>query len=272
MSDPSMTEQLDLMEQAWSSIDELVADVGPDDWDRPTDCPGWSVKDVLSHMAGGEDALLGRPRPEVEVSGPHLRNEMGMRNEQQVEVRRARTGSGVVDEWRAHTAERLDVMRSWGADDWDVVTWAPPGEMPRRQALRFRIFDAWVHEQDMRRAVGRPGHMNGAVARYSYDMMTAVMPYVVGKKAAVPDGTTVVFDLSGGPARPFAIEMRGGRAEPADSIPTRPTARLSMDFETFACLACGRWSAERALDEARVKVEGDQEIGRRVLDNMNFVP
>lgn len=272
MGDPTMTEQLDLMEQAWSSIDELASSLGTGDWDTATDCPGWTVKDQLSHMAGNEHGLLGRPRPDVEVSGAHLRNPLGESNEKQIEVRRPWPPERVLEDWREVTGERLGVMRSWSPVDWDATTWAPPGEMPRRDALRFRIFDAWVHEQDMRRATGRPGHLRGGVARFSYEMMLAVIPYIVGKKAAAPDGSTVVFDVTGGPASPFAIEVKGKRAAPGAAIPEKPTVRLTMDFETFVCLCCGRRSPERVLADGRASLEGDQELGVRILQNMNYMP
>src|SRR5699024_4546240 len=40
----------------------LLTEIGADDWDRPVAaCPGWTVRDVVCHLAGTvEDALAGR--------------------------------------------------------------------------------------------------------------------------------------------------------------------------------------------------------------------
>jgi hypothetical protein len=35
--------------------------------------------------------------------------------------------------------------------------------------MHIRIFDCWVHEQDMRRATGRPGHLTGPVVHTTSD-------------------------------------------------------------------------------------------------------
>ena len=55
-----------------------------------------------------------------------------------------------------------------------------------RDLLPFRVFDAWVHEQDMRRAVGRPGDLDTPVAAAALDRIVGTMPFVVGKRAGAP--------------------------------------------------------------------------------------
>ena len=37
----------------------------------------------------------------------------------------------------------------------------PAGPDTYGRFMRVRIFDCWMHEQDIRRAVGRPGHVEG---------------------------------------------------------------------------------------------------------------
>src|ERR1700728_1461006 len=40
----------------------LLAGLGEDDWARPTAAPRWSVKDVTTHLLGGDIAILSRRR------------------------------------------------------------------------------------------------------------------------------------------------------------------------------------------------------------------
>ena len=51
------------METVWRSLDELCSNLKDGDWRTPTDCPGWSVQDQLSHLVGSECRLLGKPTP-----------------------------------------------------------------------------------------------------------------------------------------------------------------------------------------------------------------
>lgn len=48
MSEPIV----DLLDEAWTSISELCGELDEAMWDLPTDLPGWSVKDNLSHIVG----------------------------------------------------------------------------------------------------------------------------------------------------------------------------------------------------------------------------
>jgi uncharacterized protein (TIGR03083 family) len=51
------------LDEQWDALTALAIDLAADDWDRPTACPGWSVKDVYSHIVGTESSLLGRSTP-----------------------------------------------------------------------------------------------------------------------------------------------------------------------------------------------------------------
>jgi len=86
-----------------------------------------------------------------------------------------------------------------------------------------------------------------------------------------PDGTTVVFDVTGSRSTTIAIGVEGGRAKPLSSSPDAPTVTLSMDAQTLACLGLGRWDPSASLDAGQVKIAGDDELGRAVVGQMNFM-
>jgi hypothetical protein len=97
------------------------------------------------------------------------------------------------------------------------------------------------------------------------------MPYVVGKKVAPPDGSTVVFSITAPLARDVAITIVGGRAARVETPPPDPTVRLTMSGVTFERLACGRVDPAAALHAHDVQVEGDDDLGRRVVVEMNYM-
>ena len=265
-------ETVDKMEAVWRSLEELCSDFEDREWETPTDCPGWSVQDQLSHLVGSECRLLGRPLPEhVPEDTGHIKNDSGQRNEVLVDFRRSQSGSQVLEEFREGTGERLAILRGTTESDFDEETDPPIGRAPVRELLAIRIFDAWVHEQDIRRAVGRPGHMDGSVARHAMDRMVMAIPYVVGRKVQPEDGAGVVSNVSGLAGRVFAVAMEGKRANLLPSIPVPPTVSLSMDLETFACLACGRWEPRTVLDSGRIYIHGDQALGETIVEQLNFM-
>ncbi len=261
-----------LMEQAWSSFEEVCAQLEPGEWGLPTDCPGWSVKDQLAHICGLESGLLGRPQPGGDpVTAPHVRNEVGAINEREILARRTRSIDQLLDELRDTTVERGKVLASWTDEEWNEDAQGVMGVAPRTRIIGIRVVDVFTHEQDIRVATGRPGHLNGDVARFVYAQMASAMPYAVAKRARAADGVTVVFAITA-PGETFAVEMQGGRGVRLDAEPSEPSVRVETDFEAFLRLTGGRWSPQRLIQEGRLQVTGDRDLAERVLTGMNITP
>lgn len=268
-------ELVDLLDEVWASIAELGAQLDEPDWKLPTEVPGWSVQDNLTHLTAIEWSLLGRPAPDHEIGDdlPHVKNDAGRMNEVFVDSRRSLSGADALAEFREVTTARIAALRDYDDADFGAETWTPVGPGTVRDLLPFRIFDSWVHEQDMRRAVQRPGDLDSPVAAASLERVVSSMPYVVGKLVGAPDGSIVVFDLGGPLGRTFTIGVEGGRAKPLDAAPddADPSVRIVTDTETFARLGCGRVEGSAELAAERVRVEGDDELGRRIVGSMNFL-
>ena len=257
--------------EVWTSLLGLAAELTEDDWERPTACPGWTVRDVYSHVIGIESGLLGRsPAPVLEDHGPHVRNEMGRSNEAEVLLRRDRPGPEVVAELDEVASARLAALRSMSDADFAAEIPTPAGPGTYESFLGIRVVDCWVHEQDVRRAAGRPGHLSGAAVDRSLANAVSAMPYVVGKRAGAPEGATVAFDVTGATARRWAVTVEGGRARPVPEVPPEPTAHVSADVGTFMALACGRVDPEEELAAGRVTVLGDPEVGTAVVRNLAY--
>ena len=52
---------IELLDQTWRSISDLGHSLTDDQWAISTECPGWSTKDIVSHLIGIERKLLGLP-------------------------------------------------------------------------------------------------------------------------------------------------------------------------------------------------------------------
>ena len=270
-----MTEPVvDLLEGEWAQLTDLCAGLGPAEWAQPTECPGWSVQDQLAHLIGTESMLAGRPRPdgaEETANLPHVHNPIGAANEAWVISMRPLAPAEVLARWREVAAERVAQLRSAPPQRYDELGPSPVGQVPYREFMNVRVMDCWSHEQDIRRAVGKPGHRSGPIVEHSLDRLVSGMPFVVGKKAGVPDGTSVVFELGGEAPRTIAVSVADGRAKVVDEVPTTATVRLAMDVETWWCLCLGRWDGPTVRAEGLVTVDGDTALGEKVVDSMTFM-
>jgi uncharacterized protein (TIGR03083 family) len=259
--------------ETWASLAEVCGELSDLEWALPTECPGWSVKDQLSHLIGIEQAIMGEPAPAwSEPLGEHVRNDFAATNEPYVAVRRAEPGAAVRAEFEAVTTTRLAQLDELTAAEWAAIGWSPMGQVPHAEFMTARVYDSWVHEQDVRRALDRPGGSGNAASAISLGRIQDAMPFVVGKKAGCADGTVVRFDVSGpgDDARAFTVAVEGARARPVDDEVT-PTVTLSLSSLDFTRLGCGRASAAQVEAAGGIGLAGDEPVGRSVLDAMNFM-
>ena len=213
-------------EATWRSIDELCAELTEEERHRPTGCPGWTVKDNISHLIDYEAGALGRPRPDhTPPALPHVKNPLGEANEVGVDARRSRSGQQVVAELREVAAERLAQLRALTDEDFaQEDRHAGRARHPRRHA------DPPGHGHLVARA-GHPAGSPPAGARVRFLVheatayFTRFLPLLVGKRAKAPDGASVVFAVGEGP--PVLIAVEGGRAAVVDELAGEPTVELA---------------------------------------------
>ncbi len=263
------------LQEVWNDIAAVCDGLAPEQWATATDCPGWTVFDNVAHMIGTERMLAGEQpaAPSTDAAdAPHVRNDIGKANEQWISTYAGWDGPKLLDEFRAVTGRRLATLRALTPEQWDAEGFTPEGPGPYRQFMAIRVFDCWYHDQDIREALGRPGFLEGAVADLSLSRIPPKgLGYIVGKKAGAPAGSTVAFVVEGAPPIDAAISVPPvGRAVLLDTVPDAPTARITTDRRTFARLAGGRWDGAHARAHGVVRVDGDADLGDRVVDNMAF--
>lgn len=251
---------------AWDSIEGLCAGLDAAQWSRPTECPGWSVKDVVSHLIGIEAMMIGRPAtPHRAQPAEHVRNPLGEMNEHEVDTRRGRTGAEVLAEWIEIAAIQRERLAS--ADDaWFATptdTPAGPGTMEDFTAIR--TLDAWVHEQDIRRAIGVRGHDTGPAAELTIDRLARQLPMVVGRRAAAGEGRGAAVVLDGPVVRRWTVAVSGGRGAFAEVA--EPDATVTMHSDDFVALATGR----RGADGATWTASGDGDLAARIVASLNVM-
>lgn len=257
----------------WESLAEASFELSSTEWARPTECPGWDVKDQLSHLIGIERSLLGEAPPEWDGPlGDHVKNDFAAMHEPWIAVRRPLEGRAVRAEFVDVTTLRLGQLGERTEEEWAVVGFSPVGQVPYAVFMEVRVFDCWVHEQDARRALERPGGSGNAASAISLGRVQGAMPFVVGKQAGCPDTTAVRFEVSGpgDDARAFTVVVDGKRAREADEE-VAPTVTLALSSLDFLRLGCGRATAEQVDAAGGVAMEGDAAVGRQVLGAMNFM-
>jgi uncharacterized protein (TIGR03083 family) len=248
---------IDAFEQTSRSMVTLGGDLAEADWERPTECPGWSVKDQYSHILGVERWLLGT----VSDGDPRTVGNTAL----DVEALRSRPPAAIVDELGEVVDGRLAALRSGVVDLAEVIDTPFGRAMPYGDFMAHRAFDVWMHEQDVRRAVARPGNLDCPAAECTARILGGALPFVVGKRAAADPGQTVVVET---PGRSWRVQVGDDRRARFVDGTAEPAVRLGMAWETFIRLGGGRVRGP----DADVEVMGDAELARRVLAGMAVTP
>jgi uncharacterized protein (TIGR03083 family) len=256
----------------WDSLDQLLSDLSEQQWQTPTPLPGWCVHNVVAHMIGTESVLHGISSPDADFDAKtldHVRNDVGAANEAWVRHLSTESGAALHERFRSITAGRRQRLNDMSVDDWNAPTPTPVGLESFGRFMRVRLFDCWMHEQDIRDGLALPStdaELSGPGAGLSLDEIAATMGYVVGKLGKAPEGSRVAIELTGPMARTIRVAV-DGRAQVVDDFGgSDPTASIRLDGLLFTRLAGGRTD-----DTAGVEYGGDAAVGSRVIEHVNFV-
>ena len=121
----------------------------------------------------------------------------------------------------------------------------------------------------MRRALGRPGHRSGPAAEHTIDRLIRTVPVVIGKRAATPEGQTVVIEITGAVVRTVAVTVTEGRGQINNTAPADAMCTITMDSDVFLQLATGRGDATELA--AQCSVSGDNAHALKVLTQFTMM-
>ncbi len=248
---------------------ELLHALGPEDWAKPTVCPGWDVHDVVGHvlndymrrLSGSRDGYAGA----VFASDDTLPTYLARTNDEFVRASRQLSPRLLTDLLR-HLGTELDAVWStrdlhaladldvsWAASDVPSPAWLDIG----REYTEF-----WVHQQQIRDAVSCPGADEPELMAPVLDIFARGLPAAL-RAHTRPDGTAVRLEVSG----PSGGRWDAVRQDDRWRLGTperEPATHVSMNEDTFWRLATRGIPVESARE--RSQLSGDRELANAVTE------
>ena len=184
--------------------------------------------------------LTGEPPPTADLSHlTHMQNPIAESNELWVESMRPLSAEALLARFDEVTGARLAALGAMTQADFDAPSWTPAGkDETYGRFMRIRHYDCFMHEQDIRAAVGSPPRAEVADLGSALDEVETGLGYIVGRRAAMPEGTRVQIELDGPLVRTFRVAV-DGRAAVVDSFDGPPTVVLAMPVMLFLRLTGG---------------------------------
>jgi uncharacterized protein (TIGR03083 family) len=253
---------VDNLRRCFASVDELLGGLTDEQWAVASLCPAWTVRGVVGHLGGVEHMLLGEEPGSMTESIP-----FGKVGEWLSEVE-ALGNAELLARYRATIAARVTELDRVTDEQLERPSLTPVGPGTYGRFMAIRVFDFWVHEQDMRVPLALPGHESGPAAEMAIDEIHRSLPYIVGKKIGLDDGMSIRFELTGPVQRAMHLVV-AGRAGLVDSL-DQADVTLTADSTTFALLACGRIDPQGPIDDGRITWSGPGDWGERAARNLAF--
>jgi uncharacterized protein (TIGR03083 family) len=239
----------------------LATSLSDDDWEKPTICPLWNVRQILAHVTGAAASHASwsefKRQGNRKVQRPYRASGLSFldsMNQIQVDDRASATPGALIDELRTMgpraiaTRERLPAwLRAFRVPLPALGGIVPIGYLTDLIYTR----DMWMHRLDICRATG---HEMIQTSHHDRRITTLVVRDLARKLTPRLGGRAVTYELTG---------ISGGCWSLGENV--RPIARITMDVLDFHLLAAGRLPANEL--SSHTSVVGDEHIARLALDN-----
>src|SRR4051794_37497674 len=141
-------------------LDRLLAGLDETGWARPSRCPGWSIADVVLHVAQTDEMAVASAERRFTERVAAFNNSAGVAAGATVddlaglavEAERGRPGHEVYQRWQAASAAQA---KAFGACEAGTrLPWVK-GEMAAISLATTRLAEAWIHTGDVAAGLGR---------------------------------------------------------------------------------------------------------------------
>ncbi|HEU5448749.1 MAG TPA: maleylpyruvate isomerase family mycothiol-dependent enzyme [Acidimicrobiia bacterium] len=241
-------------------LDRLVRDLDEAGLGLPSRCPGWSISDVLLHVAQTNEMTVasveGRFTEEAAAfgnragsvpPGSDVNDLAGLA----VAAERGRSGKEVYDRWRASSTAQAAALGA--CDAGTRLPWVA-GDLAAITLATTRLAETWIHTGDVAGGLGRDVTSSAArlqpIARlawrtlpYAFASAGKAMSGPIALRLTAPDGTVWEFASDepaattvSGPALDFClVAARRVSASETALVATGPDGATVLDLvRTFA--------------------------------------
>lgn len=265
---------VDLFPGLHAELMTLLRGLAPSDWNRPTACALWSVKDIAAHLLDGNlrrlsfgrDGLTAAPDPPIS-SYDDLVGYLNRLNAEWTAAAR-RLSPQVLIELLDFTSGQVQAFfRSLDPHAPAIfpVAWAGEETSQNWFDLGREYTERWLHQQQIREAVGAGGLTARRWLHPTLDIFVRALPFTY-QGVHAPAGRSVRIAIEGDAGGVWTLVRDAERWSIFAGWEAGPAATVSLDQEAAWKLfskGLGQESARR-----RIRIEGDPRLGHPVLGTL----
>ena len=267
---------LELFPPLSRELQSLLKSLSADDWQMPTVCLPWSVKDVAAHLLGGS---LGRLWRHADAASSPLKPKLAyhelvalidQENERWVRAARRISPEILIDlldltDRRLYLHfKSLDEDRPARAE----VAWAGQSISPNWFDIAREYTEKWLHQQHIRQAVGQPLLIGRKWLFPVLDTFIRAFPHTY-RAVGAEDGTAISVHIAGEAGGDWSILRLQGEWQLFSGLYPGAVSVIRMDQELAWRLFTRGVHSETA--RSRVQIEGDKELGLTILEMVSIM-
>jgi uncharacterized protein (TIGR03083 family) len=193
-------ETVSLFPDVRRSLTDLLRELGPSEWAAPTVCGEWRVGDIAAHLLDVDLGKLSRARDGVALGPPPgvpLAAWLADHSQAWISACRRLSPAVLADLVEAAGQRFDDYLATLDLDALgESVSWASPRPAPVWMDVAREFSERWVHQQQIREAVGQPGLDDARLMAPVLGTFVHAVPVALAGVAA-PEGWAVNLRVEG---------------------------------------------------------------------------
>jgi len=249
----------------------LLRGLGPSDWQRPTACALWSVRDIAAHLLDDDLRRLSfhrdgqPPQADAAIDGyASLVAMINRMNAEWVAVARRMSPRVLIELLEVTGPMVVELFRSidpHAPAHW-AVAWAGEEASEHWFDVGRDYTERWLHQQQIRDAVGAPPLTQREWLNPVLELFVRAVP--VAYRAVVrEDGTAVRLAIEGPAGGDWSLRREAGAWHLLAGRHPAPDATVTMSDDTAWRLFSKGLGRDAA--RTRVRIDGDQALGEVAL-------
>jgi uncharacterized protein (TIGR03083 family) len=247
-----------------------------EDWEKPTACAGWSVKDVTAHLLGGDLGRLSERRikpsqaEKDELSFEQLVKLIDKENDEWVRAAR-RISPRLLVEFLELTDPRLyQHCKSLRMEETarTPVSWAGESQSPNWMDIAREYTEKWLHQQHIREAVGKGLLTSREWLFPVLDTILRALPHTY-RTIQAEEGSSIGFHIDGEAGGDWCLLRQEGAWHLYSGKARAALTLVRMDQDLAWRLFTKGISPEAA--RPRVHIEGDRALGEGIMQMVSIM-
>lgn len=263
---------------------DLLRSLSPEDWNRPTVCSAWSIKDIAAHLLDSSLRRLSMQRdgyvppqaPKSFDSYKELVAYLDRLNAEWTSAMSRLSPTVLIGLIETAAAELADLFES--ADPWAPalfsVAWAGESESLMWFDIAREFTERWHHQRQIAEAVGRPTPIEARRLYYPVlDTFMRALPHAY-RDVKAPEGTLVAVRVVGESGGDWFLRREQQAWRLVDASEHAETANSVVTLDQAIAWKLLTKRTDRASALARfptIRVEGETIYGEPVLEMVSVM-